>query len=360
MVDRCSDRDKCHDDVHQQEVSEIVKNIDDFLETVRAKDDQVSNKIPEKHETTHVPPKDSETLLKNTPLITFNTARRLQSSRDKSHVAEDVGNSEQTETFSNQSHYDNLPVAGSREKLSSSNKMQNMKKLEAKSSDLSSSSTQKSRATTQNKKTAFPQVLHLLLETAEENGFRDIVSWQNHGRSFRVKDKKQFATKIMPIYFDQTQYKSFQRQLALYGFVRLTKKNSSDYGSYYHESFLRGYPDTCRTIQRKAIKGSRYQKSALAEAEPDFQTMKPVGIQCNVEYQINDNEQQLSRDKQCIIAEKDLEMDFTNDVKPSIKARKSYDHENTLEDSEYDSTSMDEDDTIDNLSMAEFLSDVDL
>ena len=44
---------------------------------------------------------------------------------------------------------------------------------------------------------------------------------------------------IMPKYFKQTKYKSFQRQLHIYGFKRINSRNRSDYGSYYHEKFIR-------------------------------------------------------------------------------------------------------------------------
>jgi hypothetical protein len=60
----------------------------------------------------------------------------------------------------------------------------------------------------------------------------------------------------MPQYFNQTKYRSFQRQLYIYGFDRVKDKSSEDYGSYFHELFIRGASDLCLDMQRKKIKGT--------------------------------------------------------------------------------------------------------
>lgn len=102
---------------------------------------------------------------------------------------------------------------------------------------------------------AFPSTLHHLLEHAEEGGYDKYISWQSHGRAFRVHDPVNFVSFVMPRFFHQTRYTSFQRQLALYGFVRMTKAGK-DRGSYYHDLFLKGYPDLCLTIRRVPIKSA--------------------------------------------------------------------------------------------------------
>ena len=48
--------------------------------------------------------------------------------------------------------------------------------------------------------TAFPNKLHEMLFTAEKEGFEDVVSWQEHGRAFRVHDRDRFMIEIMPRY----------------------------------------------------------------------------------------------------------------------------------------------------------------
>jgi hypothetical protein len=59
---------------------------------------------------------------------------------------------------------------------------------------------------------SFPLKLHAMLEEAENKGFTDVVAWQPGDKSFRVNDVNKFSTEIMPRYFNQTKFKSFQRQ----------------------------------------------------------------------------------------------------------------------------------------------------
>ena len=58
----------------------------------------------------------------------------------------------------------------------------------------------------------FPWKLHEMLELAEEEGFGGIVSWLPDGKSFKVYNPNIFVQKIMPNFFQQSKYKSFQRQ----------------------------------------------------------------------------------------------------------------------------------------------------
>ena len=121
----------------------------------------------------------------------------------------------------------------------------------------------------------FPLKLHELLEKVEEEGQQHIVSWQPHGRAFVVREPKTFVADLMPRFFRQTKLTSFQRQLNLYGFSRLTR--GADAGGYYHELFLRGKPYLTRRMIRTKIKGTGYKAASNPSCEPDFYSMAHVG-----------------------------------------------------------------------------------
>lgn len=120
----------------------------------------------------------------------------------------------------------------------------------------------------------FPVKLHLMLSRVEEEGFGHIVSWQPHGRCFLVHKPKEFVDEIMPTFFRQSKLTSFQRQLNLYGFSRITA--GRDRGGYYHELFLRNKLFLCQNMTRIRIKGTGIKGKANPSSEPDFYSMPPI------------------------------------------------------------------------------------
>jgi len=107
-----------------------------------------------------------------------------------------------------------------------------------------------------------------MLSELEKDGLSDVVSWQPHGRCFHVHKQKRFVKEVLPLWFRQSRYQSFQRQLNIYGFKRLT--TGRDKGSYYHELFLRGKRFLCQRIQRVKVKGTKTRQASSPETEPNF------------------------------------------------------------------------------------------
>jgi HSF-type DNA-binding len=93
----------------------------------------------------------------------------------------------------------------------------------------------------------FPVKVHEMLEDADEKFFSHIVSWNALGTGFMVHNKELFTKQIVPHYFSQTKYKSFQRQLSLYGFQRVTVGQNK--GLRYHENLRRGERDLVRQMK---------------------------------------------------------------------------------------------------------------
>ena len=69
----------------------------------------------------------------------------------------------------------------------------------------------------------FPEKLHKMLEATEKEGKGDIVSFFSHGRAFAIHQPRKFVSDIMPRFFNQSRLTSFQRQLNLYGFKRISQ-----------------------------------------------------------------------------------------------------------------------------------------
>jgi hypothetical protein len=99
----------------------------------------------------------------------------------------------------------------------------------------------------------FPEKLHRMLDTVEREGLSEVVGFFSHGRAFAIHKQKRFINDIMPRFFRQSKLTSFQRQLNLYGFRRLSQ--GPDNGGYYHELFLKGRPGLCVNMKRVKVKG---------------------------------------------------------------------------------------------------------
>ena len=69
-------------------------------------------------------------------------------------------------------------------------------------------------------KDQFPAKLYEMLEAVEVLDLTHTVSWLPHGRAFQVTDPEQFMELVVPKFFKATKYRSFTRQLNLWGFRR--------------------------------------------------------------------------------------------------------------------------------------------
>lgn len=130
----------------------------------------------------------------------------------------------------------------------------------------------------------FPWKLHDMLQRTSASSIsvdgkesNSIVSWLPHGKAFKVHNVSDFVSIILPLFFKkQSKYKSFQRQLNLWGFHRITR-NGPDKGSYYHPCFKRDEPSLCRDMVRQKAKTTASKPtSLLSEKESSLKvTQKP-------------------------------------------------------------------------------------
>jgi hypothetical protein len=110
-----------------------------------------------------------------------------------------------------------------------------------------------------------------MLEEMATVGHESIVSWQPHGKAFRVHLPDVFARTVMPRCFKQTKYKSFLRQLQLHGFHRI--REGMDAGAYFHSMFIRNKKSMSLQMSRQIIKGKKSSKVVAlhhAASDPEF------------------------------------------------------------------------------------------
>ena len=66
-----------------------------------------------------------------------------------------------------------------------------------------------SYSTKKRKEQRFPHKLFEMLEGAEESSYSSIVSWNADGRSFTIHDSEALMQQVVPLYFQQTHFRSF-------------------------------------------------------------------------------------------------------------------------------------------------------
>jgi len=121
----------------------------------------------------------------------------------------------------------------------------------------------------------FPHKMYDLLEDVERKGFDDIVSWLPDGKSFKIHSQIGFEQSIMPLYFSgMSSYKSFRRQLNLYGIYQHRHRPNQDANAYSHELLIRGQRNLCDKIARKKTNPPNKSKSASSSSKIVFDTEK--------------------------------------------------------------------------------------
>jgi hypothetical protein len=101
-------------------------------------------------------------------------------------------------------------------------------------------------------KLTFPQMVHQILEDAAKAGTENILAWEDNGNSFHIYEPHVFNDTVLPRYSKKrTKFRSFQRQLNIYGFKMMKKS-----GVYRHQFFRRGHMSSIarmrpRTQQKK-------------------------------------------------------------------------------------------------------------
>uniref|UniRef100_A0A7S2PFK8 HSF-type DNA-binding domain-containing protein n=1 Tax=Skeletonema marinoi TaxID=267567 RepID=A0A7S2PFK8_9STRA len=105
----------------------------------------------------------------------------------------------------------------------------------------------------------FPFKLYNMLEYACDSEFGSCISWTADGSEFIIHDKEAMMDNLAPMFFNQTKFRSFTRQLNIWGFVR-----TDTLDGWRHNNFLRGRPHLLNEIERTQVK-STVKAEALAQ-----------------------------------------------------------------------------------------------
>ena len=105
---------------------------------------------------------------------------------------------------------------------------------------------------------SFPYKVHMMVENANKDNYSHIVSWTKDGKAFQVHDVEAFVKSVLPLFFDQSKYESFRRQLNLYQFKRVARGELR--GTISHPSFVRGARWMCEDIKRVRCRQQQQQE----------------------------------------------------------------------------------------------------
>ncbi len=95
----------------------------------------------------------------------------------------------------------------------------------------------------------FPGRLHDLMEYVEEKRIDNVIGWVLDGRGFIVHDPDRLM-ELLPLFFSQTKYRSFSRQLNMWHFERIEHGPSK--GAFIHPYFVRGNRELSHAMSRHA------------------------------------------------------------------------------------------------------------
>lgn len=81
----------------------------------------------------------------------------------------------------------------------------------------------------------FPVKLYAILAQKE---LHEIITWMPHGRAWKVLQPSLFESLVMPLFFEYSNYHSFNRLVNAWSFRRIAA--GPDRGCYYHEVSFHG------------------------------------------------------------------------------------------------------------------------
>ena len=89
-----------------------------------------------------------------------------------------------------------------------------------------------------------------MMSFVEREGLESIISWVRNGRALMVHNPEKLV-ELLPLFFSQTKYRSFQRQLNMWHFERVL--DGPDKGAFIHPYFIKGNKPLCAYMSRHGL-----------------------------------------------------------------------------------------------------------
>eukprot|EP00984_Skeletonema_dohrnii_P034469 scaffold33569_cov84-Skeletonema_dohrnii-CCMP3373.AAC.3 len=118
------------------------------------------------------------------------------------------------------------------------------------------------RTDTKEQQITFPHKLYEMLEYACDSEFNSACSWSADGSSFAISNRNVMMEELVPMFFRQIKFRSFTRQLNLWGFVR-----TGTTWRHTCELFHREKKHLLKQMRRIAVK-SRGSSTATMTCDP--------------------------------------------------------------------------------------------
>ena len=92
----------------------------------------------------------------------------------------------------------------------------------------------------------FPEQLKLILDEGQHSS---AISWQCGGSSFAIHNDVLFRKEVLPVYFRSSKWRSFQKQLNIYGIKEVEGKTRT----YFHKYLVRNDPKRVSRMKREKV-----------------------------------------------------------------------------------------------------------
>lgn len=99
-------------------------------------------------------------------------------------------------------------------------------------------------------KSDLPQFITKLYDLVSQPDIDGVVCWGRNGDTFVVLDLSMFAQYVLPTYYKHDNFRSFERQLNIYGFQRCTEQPTAKALEFFHPRFRQGERALLSEIKR--------------------------------------------------------------------------------------------------------------